>query len=81
MQSTLSTKPALTHDPLVILVDEMSASASEILTGALHDAGRAVVMGDSHTYGKGRIQSVFELQDGSALFVTGAACRVWGLVG
>jgi C-terminal processing protease CtpA/Prc len=39
-------------------------------TGALHDNGRAIIMGDSSTYGKGRIQSVFELQDGSALFVT-----------
>ncbi|KXZ54634.1 hypothetical protein GPECTOR_4g699 [Gonium pectorale] len=61
---------ALTRRPLVVLVNSGSASASEILSGALHDNHRAVIVGDSHTYGKGRIQSVFELQDGSALFVT-----------
>lgn len=61
---------ALTHAPLVVLVDHNSASASEILSGALRDNNRATIIGDTATYGKGRIQSVFELQDGSALFVT-----------
>ncbi|CAK9234438.1 unnamed protein product [Sphagnum troendelagicum] len=60
---------ALTHDPLVVLVNEGSASASEILAGALHDNGRAILVGQK-TYGKGKIQSVTELRDGSALFVT-----------
>ncbi|KAH7293752.1 hypothetical protein KP509_28G040700 [Ceratopteris richardii] len=60
---------ALTHDPLAILVNGGSASASEILAGALHDNGRAVLIG-SKTYGKGKIQSVTEFGDGSALFVT-----------
>ncbi|CAM6003435.1 unnamed protein product [Sphagnum balticum] len=60
---------ALTHDPLVVLVNEGSASASEILAGALHDNGRAILVGQN-TYGKGKIQSVTELHDGSALFVT-----------
>ncbi|GLJ21445.1 hypothetical protein SUGI_0395090 [Cryptomeria japonica] len=60
---------ALTHDPLVILVNEGSASASEILAGALHDNGRAKLVGHK-TFGKGKIQSVTELHDGSALFVT-----------
>ncbi|KAF5843029.1 C-terminal processing peptidase [Dunaliella salina] len=69
-QTTMTGKPALTHDPLVVLVNSSSASASEIVSGALHDNGRAVIMGDSNTYGKGRIQTVFPLQDGSALFVT-----------
>ncbi|RDX94965.1 Carboxyl-terminal-processing peptidase 3, chloroplastic, partial [Mucuna pruriens] len=58
---------AITHDPLV--VNEGSASASEILAGALHDNGRAILVGHK-TFGKGKIQSVTELHDGSALFVT-----------
>lgn len=61
---------AITHKPLVVLVNKHSASASEILSGALHDNGRAVLIGDTPTFGKGRIQSVYELHDGSALFVT-----------
>lgn len=61
---------AITHKPLVVLVNNHSASASEILSGALHDNGRAVLVGDTPTFGKGRIQSVYELHDGSALFVT-----------
>ncbi|KAF8061390.1 CTPA3 [Scenedesmus sp. PABB004] len=61
---------ALTRRPLAVLVNGRSASASEILSGALHDNGRATLVGDGRTYGKGRIQSVYELRDGSALFVT-----------
>lgn len=60
---------ALTDLPLVILVDGYSASASEILTGALKENHRATVVG-SRTYGKGTVQSVHSLSDGSGLAVT-----------
>ncbi|MBG0744275.1 MAG: PDZ domain-containing protein [Cylindrospermopsis raciborskii KL1] len=61
--------PALTQDPLVILVNQGTASASEILAGALQDNGRAQLVGET-TFGKGLIQSLFELSNGSGLAVT-----------
>jgi len=61
--------PALTDDPLVILVNKGTASASEILAGALQDNHRAILVGET-TFGKGLIQSLFELSDGSGLAVT-----------
>ena len=60
---------ALTDLPLVVLVDGYSASASEILAGALKENQRAKVVG-SRTYGKGTVQSVHSLSDGSGLAVT-----------
>ncbi len=60
---------ALTDKPLAILVDGGSASASEILSGALQDNGRAVLVG-TKTFGKGLVQSVRPLGDGSGLAVT-----------
>uniref|UniRef100_A0A0E0NMS4 Tail specific protease domain-containing protein n=1 Tax=Oryza rufipogon TaxID=4529 RepID=A0A0E0NMS4_ORYRU len=56
-------------EPLVVLVNRGTASASEILAGALKDNKRAVIYGEP-TYGKGKIQSVFALSDGSGLAVT-----------
>lgn len=60
---------ALTTKPLVVLVDGGSASASEILSGALQDHKRAVLVG-TKTFGKGLVQSVRPLGDGSGLAVT-----------
>lgn len=61
--------PALTQNPLVILVNQGTASASEILAGALQDNGRAQLVGET-TFGKGLIQSLFELSNGSGVAVT-----------
>jgi carboxyl-terminal processing protease len=55
--------------PVAVLVDSGSASASEVLAGALHDTCRATVVGDV-TYGKGVIQGVFGLRNGGAVILT-----------
>ncbi|MGK7898764.1 MAG: carboxyl-terminal processing protease CtpA [Xenococcus sp. (in: cyanobacteria)] len=60
---------SMTDAPLVVLVNQGTASASEILAGALQDNGRAILVGET-TYGKGLIQSLFELPDDSGIAVT-----------
>jgi carboxyl-terminal processing protease len=59
----------ITNVPLVVLVDGFSASASEIVAGALQDDDRALLVG-TRTFGKGLVQSVFNLDDGWALKLT-----------
>lgn len=70
VQEYTSTKGGkLVNMKVIVLVDSGSASASEILSGALQQAGRATILGDK-TYGKGTAQSVLDLSDGSTLHVT-----------
>ncbi len=64
-----ATSRALTNRPVVVLIDEGSASASEILSGAIKDNKRGVLVG-AKTFGKGLVQSVRSLSDGSGLTVT-----------
>lgn len=49
--------------PLVVLIDHLSASASEIFAGVIKDYGRGLVIGDSSTFGKGTVQSIVKIND------------------
>ena len=59
-----NTETPLTYDgPLAVLTSRFSASASEIFAGAIQNYGRAVIIGDSSTHGKGSVQQVYEMKD------------------
>jgi carboxyl-terminal processing protease len=71
LEYSAASDPVYPTAPLVVLTDESSASASEIVAGALQDHDRALVVGQT-TFGKGLVQSVFQLEGNYALKLTTA---------
>jgi len=69
VDNPVSGKPTAPHVPLIVLVDGGSASAAEIVTGALQDAGRATIIG-TRTYGKGSEQIIQALANNGAAHIT-----------
>jgi len=64
-------KGKYTEIPLIVLINEFSASASEVVAGALKDKGRAILVGE-RSFGKGVVQTPYELSDGSGIKFTTA---------
>lgn len=64
-------KNSLDQVPVIILVNQNSASASEIVAGALRDSGKALIVGQN-SYGKGSVQTIFRISDGAGLRLTTA---------
>ena len=61
----------MTDLPLIVLVNGGTASAAELVAGAIRDSGRGIIIGQT-TFGKGTVQQIFRLSDGSSIHITSA---------